>query len=180
MKRAVRTHRRVFLLAGTLLVLAGIAWGAAARPHSSAPSTIAVVSPAPAQTVNPQPAPVLATARVASKHVTSQSQTPVQKSSLAAGEAGMRIFKDPETGEIGPPSAENAAIIARDAGPEVDVTKLPVVQLPNGGYELLIDGKNEDAMIMQIDAKGNRVVRCVQDQKAALKQTPQAPAREDR
>jgi hypothetical protein len=128
------------------------------------------VKPAP---VHSQTAAVVPAPRVARTR-SSVAPTPV------AGEAGMRIFKDPETGEIGPPTAENAAILARDAQPEVDVRNLPQIPLPNGGYELLIDGKIEDAMIMQIDAKGNRVVRCVNDPKAALKQVPQAPAREDR
>jgi hypothetical protein len=178
MKRTARSHRRVLLLAGALLALAGIAWGAASRPHAGATPTAAVARSVSAPAVKPatvhsQTAAVVPAPRVARSR-SSVAPTPV------AGEAGMRIFKDPETGEIGPPTAENAAILARDAQPEVDVRNLPQIPLPNGGYELLIDGKIEDAMIMQIDAKGNRVVRCVNDPKAALKQVPQAPAREDR
>ena len=95
----------------------------------------------------------------------------------------MRIFKDPETGEIGPPTAENAAAIARESEPPMDVTNIPQVQLPNGGWELLLDGRIEDAVIMKIDSKGNRVMSCTNDPKTAHKKAAVAapsPQREDR
>ena len=94
----------------------------------------------------------------------------------------MRIFRDPETGEIGPPTAENIEMIARTE-PEVDATNLPVVALPGGGYELLIDGKIEDAVVMTIGPDGRRTVSCVDDpasvhkaaaQKSVLAKSPAA------
>jgi hypothetical protein len=179
MKRSSLHRRPLILVAGTLIVLASIAWGAAYHPHARVSRTAATSSTAP------RPA-VAATAPTAAVTAPTAAVTPVRATvepTPAAGQAGMRIFRDPETGEIGPPTAENAAAIAREAGEPVDNAHLPVVRLPNGGYELLIDGKIEDAMVMTIDKKGNRVVKCVQNDPTAHQQEPAlapAPAREDR
>jgi len=100
--------------------------------------------------------------------------------SAPAGAAGMRIFRDPDTGEIGPPTAANVAQIARENPPE-EFTNLPQVALPGGGYELLIDGKIEDAVVVKKDKHGKLVWQCTQDPHAAHKAPVVAtPQREDR
>jgi hypothetical protein len=89
------------------------------------------------------------------------------------GQAGMRAFLDPETGTIGgPPSAALGAVGAEMAGQVVEETA-EVVKLPNGG-EMLVNPP-VDYVIMQIDAKGHRVMRCVSDPKQA-KASGAAPA----
>lgn len=180
MKRPLARSRGPILLAGTLLVLASVAWGAAVRPHASARKPVAHARIARVHRATPstaKPKVAVAVAPRAAAALAKSQPAPV------AGQAGMRIFRDPESGDIGPPTAENAAILAREAAPEVDVTNIPQVQLPNGGWELLLDGRIEDAAIIRLDAQGHRVMTCTNDPKTALKQTP-APApsqqREDR
>ena len=180
MKHSLARRRGSIVLAATILVLAGIAWGAATRPHTGARRADPIAA---SPTTQPAAAAAVAQqlAHVPSTHVS--STTAVTPSAPMAGEAGMRIFRDPETGEIGPPTEENAAIIAHDSDVPFDNTKLPTVNLPGGGVELLIDGKIEDAVVMKIDAQGHRVVTCVTDEKAAHKHAPAktpAATREDR
>jgi hypothetical protein len=96
----------------------------------------------------------------------------------------MRIFRDPETGEVGPPTAENARALALESQgkPAVDVSRLRQIPLPNGGW-MIETGDVEDALVMQIDKNGNRVMRCVSDPRAAHRHAakgPVAPVREDR
>ena len=170
MQRAVPRRRGLILLVGTLLVLAGTAWSATPRTHSKAPHATPKARSHAAVAVAKAPKSV-------TRHTTPAAKT-VQSNPLA-GTAGMRIFKDPQNGETGPPTLENAAIINSESADPIDVRNIPQVRLPNGGWELLIDGRIEDAAVMQIDANGNRVMRCVNDPKAALQQAP-APQREDR
>jgi hypothetical protein len=168
MKRALAHRFAVLLLAGTLLVLAGVAWGAAARPLSVAKKAVPAASAARVRTAKRATQPVaVARSKRAAKAATHKSAPAVQAQ-------GMRVFRDPETGEIGPPTSENTAAIVREAEPPVDVTNIPQVQLKNGGWELLTEDKLQDAMIVQIDKNGHRVVRCVTDPQAALKQAPVA------
>ena len=156
MKRA--GPRLGFLLLTTaVLTMAGLAWGAAAGPHRTTASV-----------------------RHATRHTSKAHHAQTAGNPRIAPAAAMRIFKDPESNQIGPPTAQSAAQLSRELPPQVDVSTLPQVKLANGGYELLIDGKVEDAVVMKLDAKGHRVISCVTNQKAAL-QAPAPPAqREDR
>jgi hypothetical protein len=176
MKRAA-PHHGIFLLAGTLLVLASIAWAAPARPRSSAPRAASTAKKS------------VARAQVARRHVAATaSKSPVATKRVApapAGQAGMRIFRDPETGEIGPPTAENARAISLESlgRPSVDVSQLKQTQLSDGRGWMIETSGIEDALVMQIDKNGNRVMKCVTDQKAAhqhVTKGPVAPVREDR
>lgn len=184
MKHSLARRRGSIVLAATILVLAGIAWGAAIRPHTGARRADPIAA---SPTTQPAAAAAVAQqlAHVPSTHISSTTTVTqsVPQSVPMAGDAGMRIFRDPETGEIGPPTEENAAIIAQDSDVPFDNTKLPTVNLPGGGVELLIDGKIEDAVVLKIDAQGHRVMTCVTDEKAAHKHAPAktpAATREDR
>ena len=88
----------------------------------------------------------------------------------------MRAFIDPETGLITstPPPG---AIVPEEARPE---PVLEQVTLPDGSVMMDLKGTLQDYMVLQLDANGKKVVRCVEDPKAALQQTPPAPQREDR
>jgi hypothetical protein len=185
MKRTLVRRRGLFLFAGALLALAGIAWGAGFGTHAVAPHAAAAINVAGVRHLNSPSVSSPSATSPAAVSVAAPSMAPAStsiQSSPVAGEAGMRIFKDPETGEVGPPTAENAAILASESQTPVDVSSIPEVRLPNGGWKLMLQGRVEDAVIMKIDAKGNRVMTCVTDPKAALKAPASAPAqqREDR
>jgi len=177
MKRAVPMQRRLFIVAGAVLALASIAWSVSSRPRTASP-----VASSPAPTAQAQAAAVPAVAPHAASHAAKQTIATTQ--TLPAGSAGMRIFRDPETGEIGPPTAENLRQLQLEQRSQSvrGNTEMRTITLPNGTVELINDGQVEDAIIVQVDAQGHRVMRCVENQKTALKQTPVAPAsqREDR
>ena len=159
------THPRpLLLLVGALVVTAGLIWsgGHRSRVEAKAPAETAAVVAAPAP-VAPQaatPPPVAHTA---------QSQVKAA--------AGMRIFLDPETGEIGPPTAA-ATGLETEANSE-DMTGLQQVQLPDGSYMVDLQGRFEESMVIQLDANGHRVVSCTRDVKKTLAHPP-TPQREDR
>jgi len=181
----VPSHRRTLVLLVLPVALAGVAWGAVSRPAGQARPVKAHTSVVPAP-VSPAPVAVVTPAEAAPAAPAARTPSPLSNAENAtvAGQAGMRIFRDPVTGEIGPPPAdagahiESAVIPADDAG-------LRQVRLPDGSYMVDLQGRYEESMVMQIDANGNRVVRCVDDPKKALQQKPtpavsQAPVREDR
>ncbi len=181
MNRDVPRYSRILILAGALLVVASIAWGTASVPRSASRHAGATVRKTAAHVTPAGAARLAAHARVPKSPSTAHKTTAAANTAPAAGEAGMRIFKDPETGQVGPPTAENAAILAREAPVEIDRANLPVIKLAQGGIEVLT-GQIEDAVVVKIDSRGHRVFTCTTDPKAALK-TPAAPApapREDR
>jgi hypothetical protein len=95
------------------------------------------------------------------------------------GAAGMRIFKDPETGEIGMPTADQSAVLETDANSE-DMTGLTQVTLPDGSVMIDLQGRFQESMVMQITPSGERVVTCTRDVKKTLAQTPTTTQREER
>jgi hypothetical protein len=91
----------------------------------------------------------------------------------------MRIYRDPQTGEIGPPTSD--MVIAVEPGSSEDASNLQQVIRPDGSAMINLQGRFQESMVIQLDANGKRVVRCVTDPKAALQQPPsQAPQREDK
>lgn len=96
-----------------------------------------------------------------------------QAAATTPAEAGMRAYIDPETGTIGGmPPAE-----ALPASPQPEPVFEQVV-LPDGSVMVDLKGAGQEYFILQLDANGNRVVRCVQDPKTAT--APVAPKREER
>ena len=175
------SHRRTLVLLVMPLALAGIAWGAVSRPAGQArPAAHASVAPA---AVAPAPVAVVTPAEAAPAAHT-PSPSPNAGNTTVAGQAGMRIFRDPVTGEIGPPPADAGAHMEESAVIPTDDAGLRQVRLPDGSYMVDLQGRYQESMVIQIDANGNRVVRCVDDPKKALQQKPtpvsQEPVREDR
>ena len=126
-------------------------------------------------------------ARVASAPAAKHAPAAAKKSTAAkaaapaaAGQQGMRIFKDPETGQIGPPT--DRTVVPEDVASRQDVVGLQQVTLPDGSVMIDLQGRFQESMVIQLDAHGHKVMRCVHDPKAAFKQTPvaTAPQREDR
>ena len=169
MTRATRPPVLLLLL-GAIAAVAGIVWSAG--PHARASAKSAIPS---APVAKPVAASVIVTTPAALKSIAAAPAAP----STVAGAAGMRIYKDPDTDEIGPPTA-GAAILDGD-GTSQDMTGLTKVTLPDGSVMVDLQGRFQEAMVMQIDAHGNRVVTCTQDVKKTLSHPPVSPAqREER
>jgi hypothetical protein len=118
-----------------------------------------------------QAAPSSTTAPVAC----ATQQTVATQPTTAPMDAGMRVYLDPESGQITSiPPAD--AVLPADLPVEAEMQQ---VRLPDGSY--MLDSKNgpQDYLIMKLDANGKKVVECTQDPTKAL-QTPPAPQREDR
>jgi hypothetical protein len=162
MKLAVFRSHTSLLLAGSMLLLGGIAWGATSRSHAKVSHPKAAVSIGPARTATTPVAKAVARPHKAATKTHA-------KASPAAGNAAMRAFLDPETGTIGPPTTENLppaeAVVSRDG------SDLTVVTLPNGTRMIDLKGRFDESMVMKIDAKGKRTVECVSDPKAAYQQS---------
>lgn len=98
----------------------------------------------------------------------------------APAQAGMRAYIDPETGTLGgpgplPPPSDEAV---KALGPETLEEPVETV-LPDGSVMLDLKGRGQEYSIMQLDADGQRVVRCVENPNTAL-QTPPKVEREER
>ena len=152
----------LLLVTVTLVVIAGVAWGATSKQ------------------VRTTPRHKLARTTAAKHVVTKKAARPM------AGEAGMRIFADPQTGEIGPPTTENMSQIAR---PDDDFSGLTIVRRADGSKHIDLQGRFQESMIIQLDKNGHKVMNCVPNAQVAkaLKMAPvaaPAPAtttpREDR
>ena len=140
---------RPLLVAGALVATTAVAWGDPASCASQAAGKSCC-----AARVAAQPAP-------ASEAVNAP----------APAAAGMRAYLDPETGLIGGMGPVDPAEVQ-------DVQAAPVLReevLPDGSVMLDLQGTMQDFYIMQIDADGNRVVRCVENPAKAIAETP-APA----
>jgi hypothetical protein len=159
---------RIGFLATGILGTTSIAWGCGKQPAAteSACST-------PSVTVT---TPVGSTPVFHPTATTAVAATP----SAAPAEPGMRAYLDPETGLIGgpgalpPPSPEEAQALV----PELQAEPVETV-LPDGSVMLELNGRGLEYFVLQLDADGNPVVRCVQDPKTALRTAP-SPMPEER
>lgn len=175
MKPIANDHRAMLLLIGALVAVAGIAWGAAARPHATPVRSIATAKPAARVAPSTPAIRQISTSLVASSTTTDRAvvAAPATISKTTVGAAGMRIFRDPQTGEIGPPTPETLS-----SGPiqQNDVAGLTPVRMANGGLKVDLQGRFMESMMVQLDANGKPVVGCVHDDPSALARVPaQAP-----
>ena len=124
----------------------------------------AAAADAKAPAVTPPPAPAAAPA-------------PAAQPTGTPSDAGMRAYIDPETGLITsqPPPGQQLE--------PSEIKQEPVLHeeiLPDGSVMVDLQGTLQDYMVLQLDANGHLVMRCVEDPKAALETPPPAPQREDR
>ena len=156
MKRTALLLPSGFLAAG-IFVVASLAWACDKPPTatgsscaSSSATAVAAATPAPAVPAAATPAPT-------------------GTAPNAPAQPGMRAYIDPETGVVGSPgplpplTAEEAKLLQ----PEVQEEPVETV-LPDGSVVLDLKGRGQEYFIMQLDANGKPVVRCVEDPKAAL------------
>jgi hypothetical protein len=155
----------LLLVLGAIAAIAGFILSAehaptAAKPAPATAAVAVVVTPAPAAPVAATPA---RDAQVAP--------------STVAGAAGMRIYKDPDSDEIGPPTAGATAL--ESDGTSEDMTGLQTVTLPDGSIMVDLQGRFQEAMVVQIDAHGKRVMTCTRDVKKTLSHPPVSQARRE-
>jgi hypothetical protein len=150
--------RLIPVLLGALLVLAAVAWSA--RTTRDARVVAARPTVAPAAPVRAA-APMLA-ASAAVAPVVNRSVAAVR--AAAPGQAGMRAFIDPETGTLGGPVTDAGSNVIIDTG-----EGLVEERLPNGAVKIDLQGQFQEYAVMQLDANGHPVMRCVPNPKLALK-----------
>lgn len=168
--------RSLLLLTVTLVTAAGLLW--IAHPRTTA-DTAAPIAP-DAVTAAPTAGAVDAREPAAVPPATPAALEPVataaaaSAASMAPGSAGMRAYLDPETGVIGPMprSAAEAAELDAVGGELPDPIE---IRRPDGTVLLDLQGHMQEYYVVQLDANGKRVVRCVSDPKLAL-EAPPAPA----
>lgn len=82
-----------------------------------------------------------------------------------AGSAGLRVAIDPETGELGMPSAEQARRMDLHVGSSLDRSDagLRAILRPDGSRMVRLEGRFMEYSIAEIDAAGKVRLRCVQD-----------------
>lgn len=94
------------------------------------------------------------------------------KAAPVSGQSGMRIFRDPETGEIGPPTAAQAAEVARIDGAEnleFSSQGLEQVRHADGSVSMDLEGRFQEYLVVRKDASGKIQKSCVQGAKGAKK-----------
>lgn len=152
--------RLQMIFAGTGAGVAGaIALSLALAPPPStsavapAPSPVPVaVTPAPVR-----PAPVVARATVAP----APAPAPAKAQAPSAGMAGMVVAIDPESGELGMPSAEQLAELHLS---EADIVSRDqagvVVRNADGSLTLDLQGRGQDYAVVRKTADGKLIVGC--------------------
>jgi hypothetical protein len=172
--------RSLLLLTVTLVTAAGLLW--IAHPRTTA-DTAAPIAP-DAVTAAPTAGAVDAREPAAVPPATPAALEPVATAAppsaapsaapSAPASAGMRAYLDPETGVIGPMprSAAEAAELDAVGGELPDPIE---IRRPDGTVLLDLQGHMQEYYVVQLDANGKRVVRCVSDPKLAL-EAPPAPA----
>jgi hypothetical protein len=164
--------RSLLLLTVTLVTAAGLLW--IAHPRTTA-DTAAPIAP-DAVTAAPTAGAVEARETAAVAAATPAALEPVATAAApsAPASAGMRAYLDPETGVIGPMprSAAEAAELDAVGGELPDPIE---IRRPDGTVLLDLQGHMQEYYVVQLDANGKRVVRCVSDPKLAL-EAPPAPA----
>jgi hypothetical protein len=165
MKTAATPLRSLLLTLGALAAVVAVAWSVSARPkaadavasdpHPVQASEIAVLE----RTAEPAEALPAAVEPVAAAPARRTPSTPA--TSLAPGEAGMRVFHDPETGgitHVPPRGYVDPLTVQRLERPD----ELPLVVLPDGSEMVVLDERFEEVMVMTLTPDGRRIVTCSQ------------------
>lgn len=87
-----------------------------------------------------------------------------QTSGSTAGEAGLRVHLDPETGDV-VESPEADAVFVLDPELENAISKdysdLPTIVHADGSASIDLQGRGQEASLVSIDANGNKKIVCV-------------------
>jgi hypothetical protein len=126
-----------------------------AAPEIVPPAPVAAVAPAPAAVVPAAPAPAKVAAAPAS---------PRTSATAPRGTAGMVVAIDPETGELGMPSAQQLEELHAQGMPSEDLNYsdaglTPVVH-PNGMVSLDLQGRFQEYATIHVGPDGRKIVGC--------------------
>lgn len=117
-------------------------------------------------------------ARTSTKHTSHNPRKRIRQST--AGSAGMLIGRDPETGAIGPPSAEQRRILLSEgAARDRSGSDLEVIRLPDGTRLVHLDDRFMEYSVARRDPGGRIRMGCVAGPEAARRfigKTPPVPA----
>ena len=100
----------------------------------------------------------------ASPGVTPASSAPEASSTLAGAQAGLRVYKDPQTGEFTdppPPEAATAAPTERALNRSHEGLVAVPSDVPGGGVRLDLQGRFRSHFIATKDADGKINIRCL-------------------
>src|SRR5262245_32880497 len=132
---------------GALVVIASIcAWDGTQACESKSTSACAAKAATAASAAVTAPATVATTPAAA-------------PTATAPAEAGMRAYLDPESGGV----IVGVPIPGEEIAPEQAPPQLQEEVLPDGSVMMDLKGTGQEYMILQVDAAGERSVRCVQD-----------------
>jgi hypothetical protein len=122
----------------------------AGEPHATRSAAVAAAE---------TPVVATTTATAAPGAETPAAEPRVAKEAPAA--AGLRVYFDPETGEITsvPPQSE---VVPLAGAQQVRPDRLPEITLADGSVMVRLDERFEETTVMSIDANGRRVVTCAQ------------------
>jgi hypothetical protein len=132
--------------------------------------TVAITGAAPATSHKSSAGKARTHARRATTHVASKSTSaPVaaQPVASAPASAGMRIYRDPETGVLGmPPASDQPTDFSGMFGP---VSEPVLITHADGSLEMELNGNGQEFAIMTIGKDGRPAFHCVQGPRAGAK-----------
>lgn len=110
---------------------------------------------------------VAATKPVAARHAT--TTRPRQNGTV--GQAGMRVFRDTDTGLIGPPTPQQAADLAASEGDDLMFSSegLHPMRMPDGSLMIDLQGRYQESAVARKNAAGKVEWNCVSGEKAVKK-----------
>jgi hypothetical protein len=166
-----------------LLVLLVAVFAATSTRHAESPAGTAVAADRP-QLDAAKPSPTADPAR----RVDATSPAASQATGTAArpGEAGMIVGIDPETGQIGLPTAEQRQALDEEASRQPNLSRSTVglveERLPNGTVRVSLDGRFQEYATVRIGPDGKKIYGCVDDPSGLLSEPvpAQPPAAEER
>jgi len=163
------------VLAGAMVALVSTAVvlrsQSSATTPASAPVATVVSAPAPAPVAIAAPVASRATAR---PHVARKITASAPAAEHRPMDAGMRIFKDPETGTMGGPSQEQLQALALEDAQNESTDGLVQVVMPDGSVMMNLQGRFQDYYMVKLDSKGRRQVICGPNQRAQFQPAPAA------
>jgi hypothetical protein len=173
-----------WICAGALVGLAGvIALSISAAPSRPVAGNVAAKKAAPVVAAQPATAVTAKTAvRVAPAVPAPTVAARPATSGIVPGSMGMVIAIDPETGEIGMPSAEQLAEmnLTEDEAASHEDTGLTYVRSADGTVSVNLQGRYQEYAVVKKAADGTTVVGCVDHPSKAAHVHPAPAALEEK
>ena len=176
MNAPLRTLRIFALLAGPALALLTVTWLTQLNPKA-VPVSRAAESGNVATPTNPAGRPT--TAHPAADGAGPGSATSAVPTAVAPHQAGMVVGIDPETGKIGPPTAEQRAELDQIAASQNALLSRSAVGLTeehraDGTVHVNLQGRFQEYATVRIGPDGKKTFGCVEDTSGISKSATEA------